>query len=160
MRTKLFVTQEVGSLQRPYWLQRFGEPLDKKTLNSAVDWGKRFNIEEAEELVNNTGSGLLQKNPRFVTEADKKRVKEIASLYAIRMQEHAGLERIFNGEQTRTEMYGFMAYYINGMSRAGVLNAFDANYFIKGVIDGSIFIRQDGIDFFVKEFDFTKSQTK
>jgi 5-methyltetrahydropteroyltriglutamate--homocysteine methyltransferase len=75
------------------------------------------------------------------------------------MQEHAGLDRIFNGEQTRTEMYGFMANYINGMSKAGVLNSFDANYFIKDVIDGRISIRNDGIEFFVNELDFTMMHT-
>ncbi len=160
MRKKLFVTQEVGSLQRPYWLQRFGEQLDKKTLDSAVEWGKRLGVDEANELVNDSGHGLLQKSASLITTADKERVKEIASIYAIRMQESAGLDRIFNGEQTRTEMYSFMANYINGMSRAGVLNAFDANYFIKGVIDDNVSIRESGIHFFVKELGFTKSQTK
>lgn len=160
MRKKLFMTQEVGSLQRPYWLQRFGEQLDKKTLGSAVEWGKRLGVDEANELVNDSGHGLLQKSPKLITTADKERVKEIASIYAIRMQESAGLDRIFNGEQTRTEMYSFMANYINGMSRAGVLNAFDANYFIKGVIDDNVSILENGIRFFVKELGFTKSQTK
>jgi 5-methyltetrahydropteroyltriglutamate--homocysteine methyltransferase len=160
MRERLFTTQEVGSLQRPYWLQRFGQQLDRKTLHSAVEWGNRLNVDEVNELVNSSGNGLLQKQPPHITAADKERVKEIASIYAVRMQENAGLDRIFNGEQMRTEMYSFMANYTNGMSRAGVLNAFDANYFIKGVIDGSISILENGIDFFVKEFDFTKSRTK
>lgn len=160
MRERLFTTQEVGSLQRPYWLQRFGQQLDRKTLHSAVQWGNRLSVDEVNELVNSSGNGLLQKQSPLITAADKERVKEIASIYAVRMQENAGLDRIFNGEQMRTEMYSFMANYINGMSRAGVLNAFDANYFIKGVIDGGISILENGIDFFVKEFDFTKSQTK
>lgn len=160
MRERLFTTQEVGSLQRPYWLQRFGQQLDRKTLHSVVEWGNRLSVDEVNELLNSSGNGLLQKQSSLITVADKERVKEIASIYAVRMQEHAGLDRIFNGEQMRTEMYSFMANYINGMSRAGVLNAFDANYFIKGVIDGSISILQNGIDFFVKEFDFTKGQTK
>jgi 5-methyltetrahydropteroyltriglutamate--homocysteine methyltransferase len=45
------------------------------------------------------------------------------------------------------------------MSRAGVLNSFDANYFIKDVVDERVSIREDGIDFFVKELKFTKNQT-
>lgn len=159
MRKRLFVTQEVGSLQRPYWLQRFGQPLDKKSLDSAVEWGNRLKVNEVDELVHNSGNGLLQKNASLVTAADKERVKEIVSIYAIRMQEYAGLDRIFNGEQTRTEMYSFLANYVNGMSRVGVLNSFDANYFIKDIIDGRVSIREDGIDFFVKELNFTKNQT-
>ncbi|MDN5846486.1 MAG: hypothetical protein L0H53_09465 [Candidatus Nitrosocosmicus sp.] len=160
MRKKLFVTQEIGSLQRPYWLQKFGEHLDKKSIKAATVWGKKFRIDELDELINNSDKGLLQKDPRSITESDKERVKEIASIYAIRMQEYAGLDRIFNGEQTRTEMYGFMAGYTNGMNRAGVLNSFDANYFIKGVIDENISIKKEGINFFVKEFDFINKQTK
>jgi 5-methyltetrahydropteroyltriglutamate--homocysteine methyltransferase len=160
MKKKLFTTQEVGSLQRPYWLQRFGQQLDKKTLHSAVEWGDRLKVDEVNELVNSSGNGLLQKKAHLITAADNERVKEIASIYSIRMQENAGLDRIFNGEQMRTEMYNFMANFINGMSRAGVLNAFDANYFIKGVIDGSLSILENGIDFFVKEFNFTKTWTK
>jgi 5-methyltetrahydropteroyltriglutamate--homocysteine methyltransferase len=159
MRKRLFATQEVGSLQRPYWLQEFGEQLDRMILDAAVEWGNRLGVDEANELVNNSGDGLLQKSARLVTVADKERVKEIASIYAIRMQENAGLDRIFNGEQMRTEMYSFMANFINGITRAGVLNSFDANYFIKGVINGRIAILRNGIDFFIKEFDFTKGHT-
>jgi methionine synthase II (cobalamin-independent) len=66
-------------------------------------------VSEVNELVDSSGNGLLQKNASLVTAADRERVKEIAAIYAVRMQEHAGLDRIFNGEQTRTEMYSFMA---------------------------------------------------
>jgi 5-methyltetrahydropteroyltriglutamate--homocysteine methyltransferase len=160
MKKKLFKTQEVGSLQRPYWLQKFGTNLDKDSLKSALKWGHRLNMEEVNELVNVRNTGLLQKKPDTITNFDKQRIQEIASLFAIRLQESAGLDRIFNGEQTRTEMYNFMTKYTNGMSRAGILNSFDANYFIKGVIDNTISVRKEGINFFVDEFKFVQGNTK
>jgi 5-methyltetrahydropteroyltriglutamate--homocysteine methyltransferase len=158
-KEKLFKTQEVGSLQRPYWLQKFGTYLDKESINLAQKWGYRLSISEVNELVNENGNGLLQKKPSAISDSDKERIKEIASLYAIRLQESAGLDRIFNGEQTRTEMYNFMAKFTNGMSRAGILNSFDANYFIKGVIEDSISILKEGIEFFVDELKFVQAHT-
>ncbi|MDE1856823.1 MAG: hypothetical protein KGH98_01925 [Candidatus Micrarchaeota archaeon] len=160
MRDRLFPTQEVGSLQRPYWLQGFGrQRQEQRTVEDAVAWGKRLRVDEVGELANGSGTGLLQKPLGSITDADRERAKEIATIYAIRMQESAGLDILFNGEQQRTEMYSFMANFVNGMSEAGVLNAFDANYFTKFSIDGDVSVSERGDAFFAREFAFARKHT-
>jgi 5-methyltetrahydropteroyltriglutamate--homocysteine methyltransferase len=155
--THLFTTQEIGSLQRPMWRQKLGGPLDKGVVESAMLWGQRLGVKEREELVNSKKTGLLQKGD--LTEKEKQRIIEISSIYAIRMFEVAGLDRVFNGEQPRTEMYDFMARYVDGIKPAGILNAFDANYFRKGIVEKEVSLAADGADFFADEYEFVKKHT-
>ena len=156
---KLFITQEIGSLQRPLWRQKLGLNVDRASVASAVLWGERLGVGESAELVNSNGTGLLQRK-KELTGSEKIRLIEISSIYAIRMLEVAGLDRVFNGEQPRTEMYDFLAKYVNGIKTAGVLNAFDANYFRKGITESKVSIMDNGLDFFVEEFEFVRRNTK
>lgn len=156
---KLFITQEIGSLQRPMWRQRIGSELDQATVESAALWGARLGVKEAGELVNASGTGLLQKPAKKLTDAEKARAIDISSIYAIRMFEAAGLDRVFDGEQPRTEMYDFMAKYVDGIATAGTLNAFDANYFRKGVVERKVRISGEGTGFYASEFDFVGDHT-
>ena len=156
---KMFITQEIGSLQRPLWRQKLGSGVDKPTIASALLWGERLGVKEAAELANSRGTGLLQRR-KDLTQGEKDRIIEISTLYAIRMLEVAGLDRIFNGEQPRTEMYDFLARYVKGIRTAGVLNAFDANYFRKGITEAEVSIIEDGKRFFADEFKFVRRNTK
>ncbi len=155
---KLFVTQEIGSIQRPLWRQKLGVQLDKGVVSSALLWGERLGVREATELVNKSRTGLLQKKAEL-SEPEKNRIIEISSIYAIRMQEVAGLDRVFNGEQPRTEMYDFLARYVKGVKPAGVLNSFDANYFRKGIVESRVSVMEEGKGFFVEEFEFVRKHT-
>ncbi|MBS3067843.1 hypothetical protein J4450_04015 [Candidatus Micrarchaeota archaeon] len=148
-----FITQEIGSIQRPLWRQKLDAPPNEEWIASALEWGEKLNVEEKNELAN-----ILRKKER--TSEEKERIIEISSLYVIKMLEHAGLDRIYNGEQTRTEMYDFLAKHTNGISTAGVLNSFDANYFRKGIITDIVSVKEDRISFFVNEFEFVKKHTK
>lgn len=156
---KLFITQEIGSLQRPLWRQKLGMGLDRATVASAILWGERLNVSEREELANKRGTGLLQRG-EGLSQDEKERIIEIAAIYAIRMFEAAGLDRVFNGEQPRTEMYDFLARYVKGIKTAGVLNSFDANYFRKGMVKSKVSIVDEGKRFFASEFDFVSKNTK
>lgn len=157
---KLFMTQEIGSIQRPIWRQNLDVPVNKAWIQSAMLWGERLNVAERFELANGSSSGLLQKDGKSRTPEEKRRIVEIASLYVIRMFEAAGLDRVFNGEQPRTEMYDFLAKMTSGVELAGQVNAFDANYFRKCTITGPVAVRKEGIDFFADEFDFVRKNTK
>ncbi len=156
---RLFITQEIGSLQRPLWRQRLGAGLDKATIASAMLWGERLGVKEREELANSKGSGLLQRDGELSQE-EKDRLIEISAIYAIRMFEVAGLDRVFNGEQPRTEMYDFLARYVKGLRTAGVLNSFDANYFRKGIAESRVSIMDAGKSFFAGEFGFVRRNTE
>jgi len=57
-------------------------------------------------------------------------------------------------------MYDFLAKMTFGMEAAGQINAFDANYFRKGTINGKVSIKNEGIDFFADEFNFVKKHSK
>ncbi len=156
---KLFITQEIGSLQRPLWRLKLDAPLDSGTVADARLWGERLGVNEVEELVNRSGTGLLQRHAVKRTQREKERIMEIASIYAIRMFETAGLDRVFNGEQPRTEMYDFLAKHVAGIETAGTLNSFDANYFRKGTINKKVAISKEGAGFFASEFDYVKNHT-
>jgi 5-methyltetrahydropteroyltriglutamate--homocysteine methyltransferase len=159
MMHDLFTTQEIGSLQRPIWRQKLSGPHDRASVASALLWGERLGVDERAELANGMGSGLLQKGGEL-TQAEKGRIIDISTLYAIRMQELAGLDRVFNGEQPRTEMYDFMARFVDGIEPAGTLNAFDANYFRKGTVRSGVSITAAGKAFFVDEFGFVRKHTR
>lgn len=154
MKNRIFLTQEIGSMQRPVWRQKPGAPPSAEWIKSALEWGERLGVEERQEL-----KGLLEKTASR-TEEERRRIVDIASIYVIRMFEKVGLERVFNGEQPRTEMYDFLARNTAGIETAGVLNSFDANYFRKGVVSAPVRIKGEGIDFFAGEFDFVKRHTR
>src|SRR3989338_6282913 len=150
----MFLTQEIGSVKRPVWRQKLDAPSNPEWIRSARDWGEKLQVSEMEELTR-----LLQKNGSLRSAQEKDRIVQIASLYVLRMFEKVGLDRVFNGEQPRTEMYDFLAKNTRGISTAGVLNSFDANYFKKGVIDSGVGVLPSGVAFFEEEFSFVKKNT-
>ncbi|MBI5225105.1 hypothetical protein HY989_04515 [Candidatus Micrarchaeota archaeon] len=156
---KMFITQEIGSIQRPIWRQKLDAPANPQWIDSALEWGSRLGVEEAPELASASGNGLLQKDGKKRTSDEKNRIIDIATLYVIRMLEQSGLDRIFNGENPGTEMYDTVASRTKGISTAGTLNSFDANYFKKGIIDGDLSITQKGIEFFDESFDFVANNS-
>ncbi|MGQ0537069.1 MAG: hypothetical protein ACT4PT_13480, partial [Methanobacteriota archaeon] len=63
--------------------------------------------------------------------AHENEVKEWASLYAIRLQESAGLDIVWDGEQQRSEMYHYAAKHIRSLSFTGHVRSFDNKYYEK-----------------------------
>lgn len=159
-KNNLFITQEIGSIQRPIWRQNLDAPSNKAWIRSALLWGDRLSVEERDELANQKGTGLLQKDGKKRTEEEKQRIIDIASIYVIRMFEVAGLDRVFNGEQPRTEMYDFLAKNTAGIQTAGTINSFDANYFKKGILKDPVKVKSAAVNFFADEFNFVKKHTK
>ncbi len=155
----LFVTQEIESLQRPQWRQKLNAPLGKMEIAEALLWGRRLGIKEVDDLVNQKSTGLLQRKVFPRPDEEKQRIIETASIYAIRIFELAGLDRVFNGEQPRTEMYDFLAQKTEGIETSGTLNSFDANYFKKGIITKKVTIKKNGTNFFANELEFVKKHT-
>ena len=98
----------------------------------------------------------MQKNGSERTEEEKQRIVDISSIYVIKMFEKAGLDRVFNGEQPRTEMYDALAKKTSGIKTAGFVNSFDANYFRKGIIEDKVVIQQEGINWFKEELAFAE----
>lgn len=151
----MFLTQEIGSIQRPVWRQKLDAPANPEWIRGAARWAKRLGVAEGDEL-----QSLLKKDGARRSQEEKSRIVEIASIYVLRMFESVGLDRVFNGEQPRTEMYDFLAMNTRGIETAGVLNSFDANYFKKGVIDGPLDVRDEALEFFASEYRFVAGHTQ
>jgi len=54
-----FITQEIGSIQRPLWRQKLDAPPNEEWIASALEWGEKLNVEEKNELAN-----ILRKKER------------------------------------------------------------------------------------------------
>ncbi|MBI4053304.1 MAG: hypothetical protein HY394_04660 [Candidatus Diapherotrites archaeon] len=153
---KSFITQEIGSIQRPIWRQELNAKANPAWIKDALSWGQRLGVEN--EIVEELET-LLSKDGKERSGEEKKRIVDISSIFVIRMQEKAGLDRVFNGEQPRTEMYDMLARKIPNIEKAGFVNSFDANYFRKGILAGELELEKDAVQWFVEEFDFVKKNT-
>jgi len=130
------LTHEIGSLDKPGWRVKAyaGKSLDHADFDEAASWGQRLQVPEYERLVD-----LLHHAP-----FDKEKRAEIqrwSSLYALRLEESAGLDVVYDGEQQRTEMYDWAVSHTNGFERRGSVRAFDNKYYSKAAVVGPISLR-------------------
>ncbi len=133
---KPLLTHEVGSLDKPGWRVKAyaGKPLGEADLEEARAWGERLQVPEYEQLL-----GLLRHAP--FTKEQKAEIQRWSSLYAVRLEESAGLDVVYDGEQQRTEMYDWAVSHTNGFERRGSVRAFDNKYYSKAAVVGPISLR-------------------
>ena len=146
---KPLLTHEVGSLDKPGWRVKAyaGKPLDDKDLEEARSWGERLQVPEYERLLD-----LLRHAP--FSKEQKTELQRWSSLYAVRLEESAGLDVVYDGEQQRTEMYDWAVSHANGFERRGSVRAFDNKYYSKAAVVGSISL---GSPFHNAEFSYLVS---
>jgi 5-methyltetrahydropteroyltriglutamate--homocysteine methyltransferase len=130
------LTHEVGSLDKPGWRVKAyaGKPLADADFEEASAWGERLEVPNYERLLD-----LLHHAP-----FDKEKKAEIqrwSSLYALRLEESAGLDVVYDGEQQRTEMYDWTVRHSNGFEKRGSVRAFDNKYYTKAAVVGPISLR-------------------
>jgi 5-methyltetrahydropteroyltriglutamate--homocysteine methyltransferase len=130
------LTHEVGSLDKPGWRVKAyaGKPLSDRDFEEARSWGQRLQVPEYERLLD-----LLHRAP-FGKE-QKAEIQRWSSLYALRLEESAGLDVVYDGEQQRTEMYDWAVSHTNGFERRGSVRAFDNKYYTKAAVVGPISLR-------------------
>jgi 5-methyltetrahydropteroyltriglutamate--homocysteine methyltransferase len=123
---KLFPTQEIGSLAKPAWLVKatHGQRPSDADLREIDRWAERLGIEGASNL-----KALLASEP-----PDKERVRDWAALFAIRLQEAAGLDVVYDGEARRIEMYEYPVRRITGFQFYGHVRSFDNRYYRKAAV--------------------------
>lgn len=121
---KLFPAQEIGSLPKFSWRTKpFRDtPLSDADVATAKLWGNRLGVEGAGDLIR-----ILSRRKGF-NSAQKKKIVEFSLLYAIRMEEKAGLDLVWSGEQARTEMYETPVSNIRGFEFIGKVRSFDNKY--------------------------------
>jgi 5-methyltetrahydropteroyltriglutamate--homocysteine methyltransferase len=122
------LTHEVGSLAKPPWLVKpsAGRPLEPQDVDHARGWGERLSVDGHEELVD-----LLERGP--ATE-DVDEIARWSSRYALRLQEQAGLDVVWDGEQLRTEMYAWAIAHSEGFEPRGTVRSFDNKYYAKSAV--------------------------
>ncbi len=130
------LTHEIGSLDKPGWRVKAyaGKLLGTADFDEASAWGQRLQVPEYERLVD-----LLHQAP-FDRET-KAEIQRWSSLYALRLEESAGLDVVYDGEQQRTEMYDWAVSHSNGFERRGSVRAFDNKYYSKAAVVGPISLR-------------------
>ncbi len=136
---KRLITHEVGSMAKPSWrVKPFRKlPLKDADLNEAREWGSRLGIEEAPELLE-----LLSKRSDF-TPQEKERILYFSTLYGIRLQEKAGLDVVWDGEQQRVEMYEHPVKRMSGFEFRGHVRSFDNKYYRKASCVGTPGLKED-----------------
>jgi 5-methyltetrahydropteroyltriglutamate--homocysteine methyltransferase len=147
-RTPL-LTHEVGSLDKLGWRVKAaaGKKVEAKDVEEARAWGERVGVDGYQELIE-----LLERTPLTAAE-DKNAVKLWGSRYGVRMQEAAGLDAVYDGEQQRTEMYQWAVAHTNGFEWRGSVRAFDNKYYSKAAVVGPISLKEP---YHNEEFAFLK----
>lgn len=149
--SKLFPTQEMGSLAKPRWRVKGykGQPLSKEEIAEAVDWGRKLGIKNSDALVK-----LLDERD---SSSRRKAILEWSAKYAIRFFEAAGLDIVFDGEQWRSEMYEHVIRNAVGFKFLGYVKSFDYRYFNKAACTGK---PRYARPFYIDEFLFTKENAE
>jgi 5-methyltetrahydropteroyltriglutamate--homocysteine methyltransferase len=136
-RTPL-LTHEVGSLDKLGWRVKgaAGKKLEEKDIEEARAWGERIGLDGYQELLELLGRAPLKSGH------DKEEIKRWGSRYGLRMQESAGLDAVYDGEQQRTEMYQWAVAHTNGFDWRGSVRAFDNKYYSKAAVVGPISLKE------------------
>jgi 5-methyltetrahydropteroyltriglutamate--homocysteine methyltransferase len=126
---KPLLTHEVGSLDKPGWRVKAyaGKPLSERDLEEARSWGEQLVVPDYQRLLDLLGHGNFSKE-------QKAEIQRWSSLYALRLEETAGLDVVYDGEQQRTEMYDWAVKHANGFERRGSVRAFDNKYYTKAAV--------------------------
>src|SRR2546428_187338 len=133
---KPLLTHEIGSLDKPSWRGKAyaGPPLNERGLEEARTRGERLPGSGHERLIDLLGNAPFDKEQK----ADLQRW---SSLYALKLEEGAGLDVVYDGEQQRTEMYDWAVSHSNGFERRGSVRAFDNKYYSKAAVTGPISLK-------------------
>ena len=130
---KPLLTHEVGSLDKPGWRVKAyaGKRVEERDLSEARQWGAMLEVPEYQRLLDLLALGTFSKE-------QKAEIQRWSSLYALRLEESAGLDVVYDGEQQRTEMYDWAVKHAHGFEPRGSVRAFDNKYYTKAAVVGPI----------------------
>jgi 5-methyltetrahydropteroyltriglutamate--homocysteine methyltransferase len=143
------LTHELGSLDKPSWRVKAyaGVAVDERDVEEARSWGTRLEVPDYERLLDLLGHSSLD-------DAQRQEVREWSSRYGLRLEESAGLDVVYDGEQQRSEMYAWAVAHANGFEWRGSVRAFDNKYYSKAAVTGPISLREP---YHNAEFAFLRS---
>jgi len=131
--SKLFPTQEIGSIAKPRWRTKgLTQPLTVKDLADAEQWAERLGITNYHDRAKELLSAQDQK-------VRIRELLELSTIYGLRLFERTGLDNEgVGGEQQRVEMYEHVIRGVEGMRVLGHVQSFDYKYFNKAVAESRI----------------------
>ncbi len=131
--SEALLTQEVGSLAKPNWrvVAVAGGTLTKEHTADAAAWSDRLGLDPiaAEDVIcqarhdQSVGNAISQEH--IVA------IRGLAARQAVALQEKAGLDIIYDGEQDRSEMYQHAVTRIDGFVPRGLVRVFDNRWYKK-----------------------------
>lgn len=148
----LFPTQEIGSIAKPRWqlLGQRGEPLDEAARAEFDDWQGRLHFAPDDARTASFRTG----HSREIGAAG---VRDLGALFALRYFETAGLDRVYDGEARRVEMYEYPIRQMGGFEFLGHVRSFDNKYYLKAAATGEVRLERP---YHIEEFDFVRSHAK
>ena len=151
MEQKLFPVQEIGSLPKPPWLISYlrGKPVQKSDLEHLSKWSKISGFGGEADV-----KAILAKPKTPEAEA---RIRALASVFAIRFLESAGLDYVYDGEANRIEMYEHAIRNSEGFEFHGHVRSFDNRYYRKAACVRKVGFRTP---YHLTEFQVVKKNAK
>lgn len=151
--TPLFPTQEIGSLAKPRWqlLGQRGEPLDPRAVEEFRRWNDTVHFADPRSP---SAEALLSGRSR---EVGAGAVRDLGALFGLRYFERAGLDRVYDGEARRIEMYEYAIRQMRGFQFLGHVRSFDNKYYLKAAATGEVRLEHP---YHVEEFEFVQANAK
>jgi 5-methyltetrahydropteroyltriglutamate--homocysteine methyltransferase len=136
MKNALFPVQEIGSLPKAPWLLAYlrGKRIEQGELEHLTTWSKISGFEYESETLS------ILSSPR--SQDTENRLRELASIFAIRYLESAGLDYVYDGEENRIEMYEHPVRNSDGFEFYGNVRSFDNRYYRKAACVAKVGFRQ------------------
>jgi len=149
----LYPAQEIGSLAKPRWqlLGQRGEPLDAPARTELAAADARLDFAGP---LGPTRDALLDGRSR---EVGPDAVRDLAALFFLRYLETAGLDRVYDGEARRIEMYEYPIRQMRGFRFLGHVRSFDSKYYLKAAVTDEIRLEKP---YHVDEFEFVRAHAR
>lgn len=158
MNLPLFPTQEIGSLQKPSWrVKGLTGSATEEDLNELRRWYTKLNLQYRIPAVTELISKIKHEKDKSVLASLKQRLKEESQIFALKFLEEAGLDIIYDGEQTRVEMYEDPISDIGGFEFCGYVRSFDVMKYKKAACIAEPSFKKS---YHLEEFQFLKKITK
>ena len=122
----LFPTQEIGSLQKPSWrVKGLTGTANHEDIIQLNNWYSKLKLTDRTTRVIEIISKIKNEKEKEKLAALKHEFKEESQIFAVKFLEEAGLNIVYDGEQTRVEMYEDPINDIAGFKFCGLVRAFD-----------------------------------
>ncbi|MBI1935874.1 hypothetical protein HYS31_05525 [Candidatus Woesearchaeota archaeon] len=158
MSLPLFPTQEIGSLQKPSWrVKGTNGTANDDDLNQLKTWYSRLKMNERAPCVISLIRKIRDEKEKEKSLDLSRQLKEESQIFALRFLEEAGLDIIYDGEQTRIEMYEDPISDINGFKFLGLVRSFDVMKYRKAACIARPSFK---IPYHLDEFLFLKGKTQ